>query len=148
MDPIADLLTRIRNANIRQKDRVDVPLSKMKMEVVRVLKEEGFIANFKTLYNGTNMRGTIRVFLKYSPTKECVIRGLKRVSKPGLRIYRSYDNIPRSRGGFTVTILSTSQGIMTDGMAKEKKVGGAARFGDLTVQNRQPIVIPGGVQAG
>ena len=124
MDPIADLLTRIRNASIRQKDRVDVPLSKMKLEVVRVLKEEGFIANFKTLYNGTNKQGTIRVFLKYSPTKESVIRGIKRVSKPGLRIYRSYDDIPRSRGGFTVTILSTSQGVMTDAMAKEKKVGG------------------------
>ncbi len=124
MDPIADLLTRIRNSNVRQKDRVDVPLSKMKMEVVRVLKEEGFIANFKTLYNGTNKQGTIRVFLKYSATKECVIRGIKRVSKPGLRIYRSYSDIPRSRGGFTVTILSTSQGVMTDAMAKEKKVGG------------------------
>ena len=82
MDPIADLLTRIRNANIRQKDRVDVPMSKMKMEVVRVLKEEGFIANFKTLYNGTNKVGTIRVFLKFSPTKEAVIRGIKRVLDP------------------------------------------------------------------
>ncbi len=124
MDPIADLLTRIRNSNIRQKDRVDVPMSKMKMEVVRVLKEEGFIANFKTLYNGTNKRGTIRVFLKYSPTKEAVIRGLQRVSKPSLRIYRPHDKIPRSRGGFSVTIMSTSQGVMTDAMAKAKKVGG------------------------
>ncbi|MBI4059955.1 MAG: 30S ribosomal protein S8 [Elusimicrobia bacterium] len=124
MDPIADLLTRIRNSNIRQKDRVDVPMSKMKMEVVRVLKEEGFIANFKTLHNGTNKRGTIRVFLKYSPTKEAVIRGIKRVSKPGLRIYRPHDGIPHSRGGFSVTIMSTSQGVMTDAMAKEKKVGG------------------------
>ena len=124
MDPIADLLTRIRNANIRQKDRVDVPMSKMKMEVVRVLKEEGFIANFKTLYNGTNKQGTIRVFLKYSPTKEAVIRGIKRVSKPGLRIYRSYLDIPRARNGFAVTILSTSQGVVTDKQAQEKKVGG------------------------
>ena len=124
MDPIADLLTRIRNANIRQKDRVDVPMSKMKMEVVRVLKEEGFIANFKTLYNGTNKQGTIRVFLKYSPTKEAVIRGIKRVSKPGLRVYGSYKDIPRVRGGFAVTILSTSQGVMTGRQAKEKKVGG------------------------
>ena len=124
MDPIADLLTRIRNASIRQKDRVDVPLSKMKLEVVRVLKEEGFIANFKTLYNGTNKQGTIRVFLKYSPTKEAVIRGIQRVSKPGLRIYRPHDEIPKSRGGFSVTIMSTSQGVMTDAMAKEKKAGG------------------------
>jgi small subunit ribosomal protein S8 len=124
MDPIADLLTRIRNANIRQKDRVDVPMSKMKMEVVRVLKEEGFIANFKTLYNGTNKQGTIRVFLKYSPTKEAVIRGIKRVSKPGLRNYCGVGEIPRSRAGFSITILSTSQGVMSDSMAREKKAGG------------------------
>ncbi len=124
MDSIADLLTRIRNSNIRQHDRVDVPMSKMKLEVVRVLKDEGFIANYKSLYNGNNKRGTIRVFLKYSPTKECVIRGIKRVSKPGLRVYGSYKGIPRVRGGFAVTILSTSQGVMTDRQAKEKKVGG------------------------
>ena len=99
-------------------------MSKMKLEVVRVLKDEGFIANYKSLYNGNNKRGTIRVFLKYSPTKECVIRGIKRVSKPGLRVYGSYKDIPRVRGGFAVTILSTSQGVMADRQAKEKKVGG------------------------
>ena len=124
MDPIADLLTRIRNANVKFKDRVDVPLSKVKLELARILKDEGFIANYKSLYNGNNKRGTIRVFLKYSPTKECVIRGIKRVSKPGLRVYGSYKDIPRVRGGFAVTILSTSQGVMTDRQAKEKKVGG------------------------
>ncbi len=124
MDPISDLLTRIRNSNVRQKDRVDVPMSKMKLEVVRVLKDEGFIANYKSLYNGGNKRGTIRVFLKYSPTKESVIRGIKRVSRPGLRVYKSYKDIPRARGGFAVTILSTSQGVMTGREAKEKKVGG------------------------
>jgi small subunit ribosomal protein S8 len=124
MDPISDLLTRIRNSNVRQKDRVDVPMSKMKLEVVRVLKDEGFIANYKSLYNGGNKRGTIRVFLKYSPTKESVIRGIKRVSRPGLRVYKSYQDIPRPRGGFAVTIMSTSQGVMTGRQAKEKKVGG------------------------
>lgn len=124
MDPISDLLTRIRNSNVRQKDRVDVPMSKLKMEVVRVLKDEGFIANYKTLQGVGNKRGVIRVFLKYSPTKESVIRGIKRVSKPGLRIYRSYDDIPKARGGFSVTILSTSQGVLTDRQAKDKKVGG------------------------
>ncbi|HAZ07319.1 MAG TPA: 30S ribosomal protein S8 [Elusimicrobia bacterium] len=124
MDPISDLLTRIRNSNVRQQDRVDVPMSKMKLEVVRVLKDEGFIANYKSLYNGNNKRGTIRIFLKYSPAKECVIRGIQRVSKPGLRVYRSYQDIPRVRGGFAVTILSTSRGVMTDRQAKEKKVGG------------------------
>lgn len=124
MDPIADLLTRIRNANVRFKDRIDIPLSKMKLEIVRILKEEGFIANFKSLYASAGKRGTIRVFLKYSPTKEAVIRDIRRISKPGLRIYRSYQDIPRARGGFAVTILSTSQGIITDKQAKEKKVGG------------------------
>ena len=124
MDPIADLLTRIRNANLRQKDRVDVPHTRIKLEIVRILKEEGFIANYKTLFTNGNKRGTIRVFLKFSPEKEPVIRGIQRVSKPGLRIYRSYREIPRARGGFPVTILSTSQGVITNRQAKEKKVGG------------------------
>ena len=123
MDPIADLLTRIRNANSKMKDRVDIPYSNMKMEVVRILKEEGFIANYKSLYN-EGRRGQIRVFLKYSPTKELVVRGIKRVSKPGLRIYRGYQEIPKVRGGFGVTILSTPQGVLTDRQAREKKVGG------------------------
>jgi small subunit ribosomal protein S8 len=123
MDPIADLLSRIRNSNSRQKDRVDVPYSKLKLEVVRILKEEGFIANFKSLMTDKK-RGTIRVFLKYSPTKESVIRGIKRVSKPGLRVYRSYLEIPKPRSGFAVTILSTSSGLLTGKQAKEKKVGG------------------------
>ena len=124
MDQISDLLTRIRNANLRQKDRVDVPHGKLKLEVVRILKEEGFLANYKTFFANGNKRGTIRVFLKFSPEKEAVIRGIQRVSKPGLRIYRSYREIPRVRGGFAVTILSTPQGVITDKQAKEKKVGG------------------------
>ena len=124
MDQISDLLTRIRNANLRQKDRVDVPHTKIKMEIVRILKDEGFIANYKTFFANGNNRGTIRVFLKYSPEKEAVIRGIQRVSKPGLRIYRSYREIPRVRGGFAVTILSTPQGVLTDKQAKEKKAGG------------------------
>ena len=123
MDPIADLLTRIRNANSRLKDRVDIPHSKLKLEIVRILKEEGFIANFKSLYNGPQ-RGTIRVFLKYSPTKESAIRGIKRVSKPGLRIYRPSGQMPRVRDGFAVTILSTSKGVLSDKQAKSKNVGG------------------------
>lgn len=124
MDQLSDLLTRIRNANLRQKDRVDVPHSKLKLEVVRILKEEGFVANYKTFFANGNKRGTIRVFMKFSPEKEAVIRGIQRVSKPGLRIYRSYREIPRVRGGFAVTILSTPQGVITDKQAKEKKVGG------------------------
>jgi small subunit ribosomal protein S8 len=124
MDQLSDLLTRIRNASLRQKDRVDVPHAKLKMEIVRILKDEGFIANYKTFFANGNKRGTIRVFLKFSPEKEAVIRGIQRVSKPGLRIYRSYREIPRVRGGFAVTILSTPQGVLTDKQAKEKKVGG------------------------
>ena len=123
MDPISDLLTRIRNANVKMKDRVDVPYSNLKMEVVRILKDEGFIANFKSLYN-EGRRGSIRVFLKYSPEKELVIRGIQRVSRPGLRIYRGYRDIPKVRGAFGVTILSTPQGLLTDKQAREKKVGG------------------------
>lgn len=123
MDPIADLLTRIRNANVKMKDRVDVPYSNLKMEVVRILKEEGFIANYKSLYN-EGRRGSIRVFLKYSPEKELVIRGIQRVSKPGLRVYRGYRDIPKVRQAFGVTILSTPQGLLTDKQAREKKVGG------------------------
>ncbi len=124
MDPIADLLTRIRNANMRAIDRVDIPMSRIKLDIVKVFKEEGFIANFKALYPAGMKRGLIRVFLKYSPTKEPVIRNLKRVSRPGLRIYRSYRNIPKPREGFAVTLLSTSAGILTDKQAREKKVGG------------------------
>ncbi|MBI4386930.1 MAG: 30S ribosomal protein S8 [Elusimicrobia bacterium] len=123
MDPLADLLTQIRNANAKLKDRVDVPFSKLKMEVVRVLKEEGFIANYKSLHQ-ENQRGSIRVFLKYSPTKELVIHGVKRVSKPGLRIYRSCDDIPRVREGIGITILSTPEGVLTDRQARGKRVGG------------------------
>lgn len=124
MDPISDLLSCIRNSNTRLKDRVDVPYSKLKLEIVRILKDEGFIANFKSLYNQGGKSGTIRIFLKYSATKECVIKGIKRVSKPGLRIYRSYKEIPKSRSGFAVTIISTPSGVLTDAQAKEKKVGG------------------------
>ena len=123
MDPIADLLSRLRNANAKYKDKVDVPFSKIKMEIVRVLKEEGFIANYKSLHQDGH-KNSIRVFLKYSPEKEQAVRGLKRVSRPGLRIYRPYGGIPRVRNGIGVTILSTPAGVVTDRQAREKKVGG------------------------
>jgi small subunit ribosomal protein S8 len=125
MDPIADLLTGIRNANARMKDRVDVPYSKIKFELVRILKDEGFIANYKSLYPAGVKYGILRVFLKYSVSKETAIRGLKRVSKPGLRIYRSYQDLPlRNPNGMSVSILSTSAGILTERQAQEKKIGG------------------------
>lgn len=125
MDPIADLLTGIRNANSRMKDRVDVPYSKIKFELVKILKDEGFIANYKSLYPAGVKYGILRVFLKYSPTKEAAIRGLKRVSKPGLRVYRSYQDLPlRNPNGMSVSILSTSSGVVTEREAREKKIGG------------------------
>ena len=129
MDVTGDLLTRIRNANARLRDRLDLPLSSLRVEIVKILKEEGFIANYKTMV-GNNKKPTLRIFLKYSPTKERVIRGIRRVSRPGLRIYRSYKNIPTARGAsYPVTILSTSKGLLTHKQAKEKKVGGEAPQG-------------------
>jgi len=123
MDNIGNFITSIRNANVRMKDRVDVPLSNLKVEIARILKDEGFIANYKALVAETK-RPMLRVFLKYSPEKELVIRGIKRVSKPGLRVYRGYEDIPKSRGGFSVTILSTPKGVMTDRQARQSKLGG------------------------
>lgn len=123
MDTISDFLTRIRNASAKQKDRVDIPLSGLKQEMARVLKEEGFIANYKVVRENEKKSGTLRVFLKYSPEKESVIRGLRRVSKPSLRKYRSHKNLPKAVG-FGITIVSTSQGVLTDRQARAKKVGG------------------------
>jgi len=123
MDVIADLLTRIRNANMKSKEKADVPFSKMKEEILKVLKQEGFISNYK-LFHNDNKGGVIRVFLKYTDAGEKVIHGLSKVSKPGRRIYSAYDQIPKVRGAFGVSILSTSKGIMTDADAKEQKIGG------------------------
>lgn len=122
MDTISDFLTRIRNASAKQKDRVDIPLSGLKQEIARIFKEEGFIANYKAVDAGKK-GGTLRVFLKYSPEKESVIRGLRRVSKPSLRKYRSHKDIPKAIG-FGITIVSTSQGVLTDRQARTKRVGG------------------------
>ncbi len=123
MDPIADFLTRIRNANMKKKERVDIPFSKIKTEIARVLKEEGYIANYKAIHNETK-GGFVRVFLKYTDKNTSVIQGLKRVSRPGIRVYSSYENIPTVRGAFGTSIISTSKGIMTDEKAKTEKVGG------------------------
>ena len=123
MDPIADFFTRIRNANMKKKEKVDIPFSKIKTEIARVLKEEGYISNFKAVHNETK-GGVVRIFLKYTPENDVIINGLKRMSRPGQRVYSSYSDIPRVRGAFGVTILSTSKGIMTDAQAKESKLGG------------------------
>lgn len=121
-DPIADMLTRIRNASAVYHPSVDVPASKMKMELARILKEEGFIRDWEIVQDGT--KKTLRIHLKYGPQKERVITGIRRISKPGLRIYAQKDEIPRVLGGLGVAVLSTSQGIMTDKQARKKGIGG------------------------
>ena len=121
-DPIADMLTRIRNANSAKHDTVDIPASNMKKAIAGILLEEGYIKNFQIIDDGT--QGVIRVALKYNAGKECVISGLKRVSKPGLRIYAGADELPRVLKGLGIAIISTSKGIMTDKKAREAHVGG------------------------
>lgn len=121
-DPIADLLTRIRNALIARHDRVDVPASKIKVAIVRILKDEGFIKNFKV--SKDNKQGMIRVFLKYSEKNTPVINGLARVSKPGRRVYQKSTEIEPVLSGLGVGIVSTSTGVMTDKEARRQNVGG------------------------
>jgi len=121
-DMLANMLSSISNANHKFKETVDVPASKMKAEVARVLKEEGYIANFRLAPD--KKQGTLKMTLRYSPQKERVIQGVKRVSKPGLRIYRQWDEIPVVQNGLGTAIVSTSKGILTGQKCKEKKLGG------------------------
>ncbi len=121
-DPIADLLTRIRNANMVNNDRIEIPGSKMKKALVQILKDEGFVRDFEWLDNGH--QGTIRLYLKYGPNKTKVIAGLRRISRPGLRVYAKKDQVPKVLGGLGVAVLSTSRGIMTDKRARQEGVGG------------------------
>ena len=122
-DPIADMLTRIRNANNAKHDTVDVPASNMKKAIAQILLDEGYIKNFQLIDDGT--QGVIRITLKYvQPGKEKVISGLRRVSKPGLRVYAGADELPRVLKGLGIAIVSTSKGIMTDKKAREAHVGG------------------------
>ena len=121
-DPIADLLSRIRNAQVAKHDRLDVPASKLKLEVVKLLKEEGFIKNFREI-EGTPV-GTLRVFLRYTQDGVPVISHLERVSKPGRRVYRKSDEIQPVRNGLGIGIVSTSQGLLTDAQARDRRVGG------------------------
>jgi small subunit ribosomal protein S8 len=121
-DPIADMLTVIRNANRGKKEKVDIPASKLKMEIIKIFKNEGYIKNFKLI--DEESKSFIRVYLKYTPLGDPVIHNLTRVSKPGLRIYRRKHEIPRVFNGFGTSIISTSQGVLTDKKAREKSVGG------------------------
>ena len=121
-DPIADMLTRIRNAGSARHDTVDVPSSKMKKAIAEILLEEGYIKSFQLIDDGT--QGVIRITLKYLPGKEKAIQGLKRVSKPGLRVYAGADELPQVLRGLGIAIISTSKGIMTDKKARAAHVGG------------------------
>ncbi|MBI2264355.1 MAG: 30S ribosomal protein S8 [Armatimonadetes bacterium] len=121
-DPVADLLTRIRNANIANLENVDVPASKIKEQIAKVLKKEGYIKDYQVISGA--VQGSIRIFLKYGPNKEKVITGLKRISKPGLRVYVPTADIPRIFGGLGTVIVSTSRGIMTGKQARKLRVGG------------------------
>lgn len=121
-DTIADMLTRIRNANVMRYTEVKVPASKLKIELARILKEEGFIKDYKV--RDENVQGMIYLTLKYGQNKERVITGLKRISKPGLRVYAKADEVPRVLNGLGIAIISTSKGIMTDKEARKQNLGG------------------------
>lgn len=121
-DPIADMLTRIRNANTVRHETVELPASKVKKEIAEILKQEGFIRDAE--YVEDNKQGIIRIFLKYGSNNERVITGLKRISKPGLRVYAKSNELPKVLGGLGIAIISTSKGIMSDKEARQSKAGG------------------------
>ncbi|HET7559908.1 MAG TPA: 30S ribosomal protein S8 [Limnochordia bacterium] len=123
-DPIADMLTRIRNASSARHDVVEIPASNVKIELARILKEEGYIRDYKTNESAENPRRSIRVYLKYPSGRERAIAGIKRISKPGLRVYAGRHEVPRVLGGLGVAILSTSRGVMSDRQARKEGVGG------------------------
>ena len=122
-DPISDLLTRIRNAHLAKHDRLDVPVSRLKLEVCRLLKDEGFIRNYREI-DSDGPTKSVRIFLRYSGQGEPAINNVKRISKPGRRVYRRAGEIQPVRNGLGVGIVSTSQGLLTDAQARERKVGG------------------------
>lgn len=121
-DPIADFLTRIRNANMVYMDKVEIPASKTKKGLAEILKEEGFVKDVEYIEDGK--QGVIRVYLKYGANREKVINGLKRISKPGLRVYVGKDELPKVLGGLGVAIISTSKGLMVDRKARKEGLGG------------------------
>ena len=121
-DPVADMLARIRNGSVAEHEKVDIPSSKLKVRLAEILKEEGFIKNFRLIED--KYQGVLRVYLKYGPGQERVISGLRRVSKPGRRRYVGADRIPSVLGGMGVAILSTPRGVLTDRESRKAKVGG------------------------
>lgn len=121
-DPIADMLTRIRNANMVRHEKLEIPASKLKKEIAEILKREGFVRDVE--YIEDNKQGIIRIFLKYGSNNERVITGIKRISKPGLRVYAKANEVPRVLNGLGVAIVSTSSGVLTDKDARAKQIGG------------------------
>ncbi|KAB0664642.1 30S ribosomal protein S8 [Oryzomonas japonica] len=121
-DPVADMLTRIRNANMVKLQKVDIPSSNLKVNIANVLKQEGFIKNYKVISD--NLQGVLRIYLKYIDEKDSVINEIKRVSKPGGRVYSKSEDIPVVKNGIGVAILSTSKGIITDNAARQAGIGG------------------------
>ncbi len=122
VDPIADMLTRVRNASAAGHEKVDVPTSRLKVEIARILTEEGFVRGYKVIDQGP--QGILRISLKYAPGNERVLRGITRASKPGLRVYTRASKIPRVLSGMGIAIISTSKGVMTDREARNQGVGG------------------------
>lgn len=121
-DPVADMLTRIRNAQLARHPKVDVPASKLKMDIARILKEEGFITNFKLAEDGA--KRSIRIYLKYTPGSVPLISRIERVSRPGCRVYVGSQEVPRVLGGLGINILTTPKGVMTGASARKENVGG------------------------
>ncbi|MYL35877.1 30S ribosomal protein S8 [Pontibacillus yanchengensis] len=121
-DPIADMLTRIRNANMVRHEKLELPASQLKKEVADILKREGFVRDYEFVED--NKQGIIRIFLKYGANNERVITGLKRISKPGLRVYAKADEIPRVLNGLGIAVVSTSHGVLTDKEARQQAIGG------------------------
>lgn len=121
-DPIADMLTRIRNANMVRHSRVEIPASKVKRAMAEILKKEGFVRDYE--YIADKKQGVLRIYLKYGPNQKQVISGLKRISKPGLRVYAKKDELPKVLGGLGIAIISTSHGVMSDREARQSGYGG------------------------
>jgi small subunit ribosomal protein S8 len=123
-DPIADLLTRIRNARQARKEQLTVPASNLKIGIAQIMKEEGYLKKYKVIRSAKNKQGILKLTLRFDETNQCVIEGLARVSTPGRRVYVGHDHHIKSHGGIGMLILSTSQGIMTDREARRRRIGG------------------------
>ncbi len=124
IDPISDMFTRIRNANLKLHEKVDVPFSKLKLEIAKILKEERYISDYEIKNIENQIQSVLRIRLRYTSKGKAILRGIKRVSKSSLRVYKGYADVPRTIGGLGVTIISTSKGLITDRRARKNKIGG------------------------